>query len=146
MTLEQLYRAANGGALALGFAMLMFGVWYYITQLAPAIKENTKAITALIHTVAENQKVNEKLIENNASAFRELSFSNQNVATALDLLTRTMEQQDGSLIRHEAVATNNFDRIEGQLEEQTKAIDQLRSELGRHVAACDARYTKHQHP
>ena len=95
MDIATLYDMANGGALVLAFAVFMWLVWHYISAISPALKSVSSSLGDLAATVVENQKVNEKLIENNASAFRELSMSNQNVATALGLLTRTMEQQDG---------------------------------------------------
>lgn len=146
MPLEKLYEMANKGALALGFAMFVWLVWYYTNKVAPAISDNTKAISGLSSTVSENQKVNEKLIENNASAFRELAFSNQNVAKALELLTRTMEQQDGTLERHESQASTNFNTAFTKLDEHGKAIDGIKMDLARHTMQCDARYSRTLHP
>ena len=120
-------------------ALFVWMIWYYTNKLAPALD-------ALRVTVTANQSVMEKLLEGNASAFRELSHSNNNVSTALELLTKTMEQQDWSLERHEASSNANFQQALSKLDQNTEAVTKLTVDLATHVTKCDTRYGRNLHP
>jgi hypothetical protein len=138
--MAEIAKIADKGALLLIFVVFIWMVYYYVTQIAPALR-------GLKETVHASQGVTEKLLEGNASAFHELSRSNDNVATALHLLTRTMEQQDGALEKHEQRSDYNFAVAINKVEENTKAMEGLRVDLAKHVSQCDARYgVRNQHP
>lgn len=126
-------KLADSGALILIFAVFLWIVWYYTAQLAPALK-------ALTATVQANQVVTEKLLEGNASAFRELARSNENVSQALDLLRHSMESSEDSLAKHEQASAYNFAVATNTLTENTKAIEGLNVKLENHVTKCDTRY------
>lgn len=137
--METLAKLMDYGALIVGYIVLIGIIWYYVTRLAPSLD-------ALRVTVVANQVVMEKLLEGNASAFRELSSSNHNVATALGLLTRTMEQSEGSLQRHEELSQKNFDNAFSGIRDVQRTQSEMQMELTNHVTKCDTRYGRGIHP
>ena len=136
-TLAELIKVVGPSVVLLSLFIWM--IWYYVSKLAPSLD-------ALKVTVSANQSVMEKLLEGNASAFRELSSSNHNVATALGLLTRTMEQQDGALEKHEQLSSYHFACAISKLEDNTAAINGIKLDLAKHVTQCDSRYGRSNHP
>lgn len=132
------YELADGGALLVVFAFTMWALYHSLTKLAPALR-------ALQKTVELNHVTAEKLLDGNASALREFSASNNNVARALDLLTKQMEKQDMALERHEALSQQNFKQAFDKQDDMSKAMDSIRTDLTKHVSACDNRYFRH-HP
>lgn len=131
-TSSQAIMILNGGALVIVFVTFIWAARHYITRIAPSLD-------ALQLTVQTNQGVTEKLLESTASAFRELSVSNHNVATALDLLTRTMEQSENAIARHEQVSGTQYGTAIGKVEENTKLLEAVRMDLMRHATNCEAR-------
>ena len=137
--METMAKLMDYGALIVGYIVLIGIIGYYVTRLAPSLD-------ALRVTVVANQGVMEKLLEGNASAFRELSSSNHNVATALGLLTRTMEQSEGSLQRHEDLSQKNFDNVFEGIRNVQRTQQEMQLELSNHVTKCDTRYGRGIHP
>lgn len=146
MDINTLYKLANGGALVLGFAVFVWMVWHHTVKLSPELDALKKSVDSSKNTINSNQMVMEKLLEGNASAFRELSNSNHNVATALGLLTRTMEQSEGSIMRHEEMSQKNFDLAFAGLRDLTRVQNEIKSDLLTHVTKCDTRYGRNPHP
>ena len=146
MDINTLYKLANGGALVLGFAVFVWMVGHYTVKLSPQLDALKKSVDSSKNTINSNQMVMEKLLEGNASAFRELSSSNHNVATALGLLTRTMEQSEGSLQRHEELSQKNFDHAFSGIREVQRTQSVMQMELTNHVTKCDTRYGRGIHP
>lgn len=146
MDFETAKGLADGGALIAGFAVLLYIIGYYTTKLSPALDALTTTVAALTATVQSNKEVTDKLLEGNATAFRELSMSNYNVATALSLLTKSMESQDGALARHEALSNSNFNTAISRTEDVMRTVEEMRRELTKHVTTCDTRYGRTQHP
>lgn len=137
--METMAKLMDYGALIVGYIVLIGIIFYYVTRLAPSLD-------ALRVTVVANQGVMEKLLEGNASAFRELSSSNHNVATALGLLTKTMEQSEGSLQRHEELSQKNFDNAFSGIRSVQRIQQEMQMELSNHVTKCDTRFGRGIHP
>lgn len=75
--IKEMYLAIGVGGIS--FVMLVYVLWYYITKITP-----------LLNQIKQEGAVTQSIIVNNTKALEEMSKSNQNVATALTILDKSM--------------------------------------------------------
>lgn len=73
------------GAGVVALAFIFWAIYEYIKRLAPAMIDNNK----LLGKLCDNDERNTEVIENNTKAIYEVSRSNDNVASALNILDAT---------------------------------------------------------
>lgn len=79
----------NFGAGIVALFLMFWGIWYYIKNIVPALEQQND----LLERLCESNKENTKIICNNTTAIHEISKSNENVATALNILDITFKSQ-----------------------------------------------------
>ena len=75
--LKELYLAIGVGGLS--FLVLVYVLCYFLTKILPLLNE-----------IRQDGAVTQNIIQNNTKAIGEMSKSNQNVATALTILDKSM--------------------------------------------------------
>lgn len=75
--LKDVYLAIGVGGLS--FIVLVSVFWYSLTRITP-----------LLNQIRQDGAVTQSIIQNNTKALEEMSKSNQNVATALTILDKSM--------------------------------------------------------
>lgn len=75
--LKDLYLAIGVGGLS--FIVLIYVFWYSLTRITP-----------ILNQIRQEGAVTQSIIVNNTKALEEMSKSNQNVATALTILDKSM--------------------------------------------------------
>lgn len=75
--LKDLYLAIGVGGLS--FLVLIYVFWYSLTKITP-----------ILNQIRQEGAVTQSIIVNNTKALEEMSKSNQNVATALTILDKSM--------------------------------------------------------
>lgn len=75
--LKEIYLAIGVGGVS--FLVLVVVLWYLLKTVLP-----------ILHQIRQDGAVTQSIIQNNTKAIEEMSKSNQNVATALTILDKSM--------------------------------------------------------
>jgi chromosome segregation ATPase len=96
-----------------GFAVIILGVSYYkhVTKYIEEMKPALEGLEKAVNQIEIENSASREVVRNNTEAIREVSKSNENVATALGLLRHSLDALIKIMERHDLRAEKIDDNI-----------------------------------